>query len=412
MKFSTGLIHLSLSALIVNGCAFSKDDKSKKDQNPVVIQQGPQAKETGDSVTSADLESLRMEPREELHAYDVIVKWKENKKAKIILEGLGQKFSLEGTQHSSATFICKKAEEFTIHARTFSYGSDSPNEFDIKSKCPTDIELIGNAFNQFPETNYKFGRLVLHDRTTLNLDGKNLDLEVKQLLVEGTAEIRSYQSNDIDKENVDMNKAPIISIKAEKAGPFGNSQAGQIEFHLIGLNGKPGRSGDELEKENSEFQKKRKLNRAGENGTDSKISARITLGGFDTIPIPPIPSFCKTQAGPGKDGLPGEDGLSGEDGQHGMNTPKLILKIEESKDFVVNILQIPGIGGAGGKGGSAILGGAGGAPGKINPSSCASLPAKPGNKGTDGKPGSDGQPGKTGAITPPDLSPNIRHFIR
>lgn len=174
----------------------------------------------------------------------------------------------------------------------------------------------------------QYDRLFLKRGARFITNGANIRLEIKELISED-ALITTFE--------------PDVVAKARTAGRHG----GHLEIHIGKATGKL------------------KIELRGEKGGEGAPgkSPDITLKG---PPGNEGPSFSFLTGGGGLAGSPGgrgAPGFPGENGFSGGNSGSAYIKINDDKDFVLELSRLPGAGGspgAGGQGGSGGDGGLGG----------------------------------------------------
>lgn len=260
-----------------------------------------------------------------------------------------------------------------------------------------DLELEGHVHPEDPKYKALFGsevrtwrRVSAAPGTIISTLGQPFRLKAKEIEAPSLV-VRSFSEEQAQK--VDL-KLPVdggkMQIEAERA-------RGVIYFELRGRDGRSGAEGSALDPKSK--------GEPGKPGLDGElrrvqVSSCSRPGSCSKKKCTRIP----TSGEPGKEGPAGRKGGSGF---RGGNTPELVVRIRDSKELRMDVLQREGRGGAGGNGGPGGPGGAGGKAGRVIygkkattffPADCGG--AKEGEAGPQGPRGPSGDPGAEGKRRP------------
>ncbi len=181
-----------------------------------------------------------------------------------------------------------------------------------------------------------YQRLVLREGSRLVTEGRDLTIEVDEIVAEGGV-IESFPEKREAGYGQAGRSSGSIRIRARKA-------QGHLTIISRGEIGGPGLL-----------------------GTIGATGAMGSEGSPAKFWEDPNNFLCQVPAGNGGQGGVGARGTTGGTGYAGGNAASVQVQIAEESDFVVSAEFIPGIGGRGGWGGPGGLGGPGGPAGKFAP---------------------------------------------
>ncbi|MFN7727882.1 MAG: hypothetical protein ACK5P7_01865 [Bdellovibrio sp.] len=395
-KLASSLVLLPVLAM--PACAFKKES-TKDDPKPVIVLEN----QSGDVVSDNEV-VISFVPGKPFE-YQAVVSWPSNKRiyARILYpknphnpKSDGEQGTNVGADQSSYAILCPSGSGFDIQ---FSYtnGTKSPPVTYHKSiSCPNDFEISGTVSSAARLPKELTGRLFFKRGAVLKINSENLNLNLIGIHVDQNASIEatSYSPS--------ANSDAQIKIAAQSA-------SGTLLLNVSGAVGTNGRSGEELQKENSYVEKLKASAPAsgarGNNGNSDQHCRRAPGRGVEGSEN--CRTVCTREPGAGGKGANGTvAGLDGKDGAPGAFTPSIQVEIKDPKDFRLNIDLAPGAGGIAGAAGKGQPGGPGGSPGVKPEFVCTPAAYGPqGDPAPDGKPGTNGAPG---GCSPIKLSESLK----
>lgn len=254
------------------------------------------------------------------------------------------------------------------------------SDLTVQAHSPKDVEIRDVVLSK--NLNVEANRIYLQGQITTN--GKSMVLKARKIYSD-SAWVRTFDSNSPQPDPRNYVGSSII-LQAEKL-------FGSLDVNLLGLDGRPGRSGDEFEV--------RAGTRSPLNGTPgqaglSEPREQCTRGrGPDAAPVCRTYFVCTRQPTSGTAGAHAPRAESGEDGSNGGHTGNLSIITEDLSEAKITIHTRPGRGGQGGAPAAVRPAGKGGAAGAMDPHGVCT-PAQAGADGRPGIPGRAGQNGKNG----------------
>jgi hypothetical protein len=406
---SLTLLPLSLAILNVSACAFKEDtpeqpkvSEAKPSDIVDTIERGREQQATDIKLTNENVK-IRFDELPDPNAYRVVITWPANIKRMQIVRAKDARPTIVAGQN-----------EFSEHVRggeTVSYGLLVQDSFgahlqalNLEAVAPVDLELRKRK-DLAEDTLVRVNRVFFNGGGFVT-NGFNLTIETNSLIIpeeigfpraptpiDGAHVLTVFPGTQIDGNQ--MSAGSKIRITAKFA-------TGKMILGLIGANGKPGRSGQELESQQSPHKRNSPdPNRKGANGLDaiSVLTQRPCAplnNGLDISCDIPTPK-CERQPTNGENGLIGEVGYNGEQGERGGNTGSIHFFIQDHSQFTADILFRKGKRGDGGAPGPGFPGGKGGTAGKTAAACGTAVDGADGPVGPSGKPG---EPGLNGDLGP------------
>jgi hypothetical protein len=387
-----------LPVLTMSACAFKKESK-KDDPKPVIVLEN----QSGDVVSDNEV-VISFVPGKPFE-YQAVVSWPSNKRiyARILYpknphnpKSDGEQGTNVGADQSSYAILCPSGSGFDIQF-TYTNGTNSPPVTYNKSiSCPNDFEISGTVSSSARLPKELTGRLFFKRGAVLKINDEKLNLNLIGIHVDQNASIEaiSYSTS--------ANSDAQIKITAQSA-------SGTLLLNVRGADGTAGRSGEDLQKENSYVEKLRaSVPASGTRGSPGssdehcrRNAGRNADGGENCKLI------CTREPGAGGKGANGTvAGLDGKNGEPGAFTPGIQVEIKDPKDFRLNIDLTPGAGGIAGAAGKGQPGGTGGLPGVKPDNVCT--PAAHGPQGDSAPNGNPGTNGANGGCSPITLSHSLK----
>lgn len=256
-------------------------------------------------------------------------------------------------------------------------------------KIPRDFQVQGIV--EASEIGPEFNRLFIEKDSTLLSRGVDVSVDVNEIIAREGARITSLPASAVAAPNTKGASVGLIHIKAHAA-------TGVLTILSMGQSGGTGIKGT--------------------SGSVGAPGARGSNGEADyysecwMVRLPRIPVgvllregpghcskswYCKRQTGDGTPGGQGLPGGAGTPGQAGGDTARILVEVDQPRDFEIHHELIPGFGGAGGSGGDGGPGGPGGEPGSRDSHNQCRVASR-GPTGPRGKSGAQGAPGPAGNI--------------
>jgi hypothetical protein len=390
MTFSIRNLVMIGLCLSLGACAFKKEDAEQKKTDQLVEDVTKKVNEQNGTAVELNKTnvSIEFEPSSPGY-YNLIINWPETVGTmEIFLNG-----QLEKSVSGDDTFkkLVHTEDEIKINLRAYAsvaMGGRLLSIYEREEVVPKDI-VIERILDLSEDTTITARRLFILKQGRILTKGYKLTVNVDQILIgalpplgraEDSYHIVTYR--DSDKASTSLNSS--IEINS-------NTAEGNLYVALIGLNGKDGRDAKEFALPFAG------LAQAGANGINGVTGYSNEICGADHEGCY-SERYCETEPTNGGNGKDGAPGTNGENGENGGSTGSLSIKIQNSSNFSVNVLQRPGLGGKGGAGTPGQKGGPGGAAGSPSPSCEKAQPGQPGKDGRNGAPGQDGECGVLGAV--------------
>lgn len=383
------IVALGLLILGLAGCAFKKEDGNDELKNRSVDElarelQEKEQERTKKELLSMDEISFEVIEEKEIHHYQIAIKYPQRDGVRIFISHNGA--TVDNLQSGiRIPSLSGKTHTFTITAYN-SLGSPLISANKVVA-VPQDITVLA-PLELDRDTVLEGGRILFKKDSFIKTKGHLLTVHAKKLIVEPDFLIFTF-SPDEKWTDTKFLSGGSISIMALEATGF-------LSIKLQGASGENGRSGDELLLKNPAMLIPTS-NLHGRAGTDGRVGQepcfevkRSMCGKILT---------CEVHPTNGEDGKTGPQGLHGENGHDGGDTGNLFIKIENERNFQLQLELNPGKAGRPGKGGQGGPGGQGGKAGKQSHPTCrAALDGKAGAQGPVGNDGKAGSPGKLGTI--------------
>lgn len=402
---------ISVAIFQVSACAFKEDTPEKpkvQETKPSdivdTIERGRDQQATEIKLTNENVK-IRFDEMPDPNSYRVVITWPANIKRMQIVRAKdarptiinGQnEFSEQVRGGETVSYGLLVQDSFGAHLQALSLEAVAPLDLVVDSEV-----LLKN--DRIIEVN----RLVFRPNGMLCTNGFNLSIESNTLIVDERDQ-SALKGALIDQAHIltvfpgaeiegnQMKEGSKIRISAKVA-------TGKMILGLIGANGKPGRTGTELENQQNP-NKRKSLDpiRKGADGLDaiSVLTHRPCAplnNGMDISCDIPTPR-CDRQPTNGKNGLVGEIGIDGEQGQSGGDTGLVFFHIDDHSKFSADILFRKGKEGAGGAPGPGFPGGKGGLAGKTAAGCGTAVDGTDGPMGPSGNPGKPGERGSIGSF--------------
>lgn len=355
-KFSRLSVYAaSAVCLTLSACAFSKNEGPTDDQKTI-------------KSLNAQLEANRPLVAEDfkhefisgaqLNDYTARISWPANRPLTIkLIQNDRVLKTINGLEQNTHELKCDDGY-LTYSAEVISAAAGRVSEPKIKIPCPFDYTVVQGISN-LEVLKQVTGKLQLQHGSTIALSSQDLELNVRELEIDGIANIITMNSNrTADRDDAYRKPSPTIRIHAKKAKGVLVLQLNGVDGHTApdgvlvpdpSLDGAPGAPGQAEEV-------------CGE--------GRVTKNG-ETIPGK-CRMKCTVQPQNGADGrrpmvkvddkfVPKKGG-KGSNGIPGVGTSKVDLQILDSSAFRVEIAFNPGLASEPGRG-DFPKGGVGGAPG-------------------------------------------------
>lgn len=384
-------ILISLLCLTLGACAFSKDEAEKK---KVLVNQGAQEdvletieQQAFSGQLSDENVRVEFEENDAPGVYDLVISWPKAIPSMKVAVGDMPYTIISKASNYKATATNDQTYQIHLVAQN-SLGGDISSYTKIV-RAPKDI-VIKKRHDLTEGTKIKVNRLYFYDGGLIQTNGFNLEITANKIytttpLNDGKmsgffdAHILTNPPTQVAQTEKQHNGS-IISIDAEKA-------YGRLRIALIGMNGQNGEAGKDAVADAA-------LN--GANGTDGVTKLLVeSCVGADGMPCRQKPNLqCTSNPTDGSNGKKGYTGGRGGDGWNGGNSGQTAIFIQDSSEFLLEVMQRRGQPGKGGPGGKGSAGGLGGSAGANPQGKCrAAKNGANGPAGDDGPRGQDGQPG-------------------
>jgi hypothetical protein len=401
-RVAFSLIALTLSSAVFSACAFKKSEPAPPTTAESVVDklQKEKSREAADGVLTKDNVSIEFVENPMPNSYQMIVRWPPS------IRNITFRVNDGSTQIKNnihfAEFAVLGGERQKIEMVSYGTVSAVPlSAIILDTQSPIDF-VVDNIVELEKDRQIKGNRLFLRSPGRIQTNGFNLTIDVNKLMVDedervkrgdiaftSLAQILTFVPGTVAKTDRDR-IGSVISINAREAH-------GDLRVAMVGVNGRMGVSGAVREKTMPDAPKRiaaaPRPEAQGTPGSQSPDSpGGPARGGYDNA-RPPTQGVCINQPGNGGPGLGGDRGVRGGPGERGGNAGTLILNVENSKNFLVEVRQKAGSGGKGGVGGPGFPGGLGGLPGKPR-DKCNPAEAGPqGPTGLEGLSGADADNG-------------------
>ncbi len=334
-------------------------------------------------------------PGADPNVYAARFSWPANRPLQITAKFLSAEVkTFDGRTQNSFEILCSGGRvKFDI--QIISAESKTLSSFEINEICPIDFIVVGD-FSNMTMLKEVTGRLYLKNGASITVTSAPLRLELNELIIQGKATIKTFDSNRTPSWNKDFKtQAPAISIRAKKAtgllalelnGVDGFKGLDKSPVYDANLNGGQGAIGAHKPR----CQPNRTLSTAGVGGDElpgrcEDVCTQSPKEGFPGLQ--PTVKLADGSTVPRK-------GSKGDSGSPAVGTSKVTLQIAEPGNFETDITFNPGKAGAPGLG-ALPMGGTGGPPG-VNPGAgCVSAGSGP--NGANGIRGDAGDPVSNGS---------------
>jgi hypothetical protein len=382
----------------LSACSFREDPNAEKKADPVPVREAVNKH----TISKRDFR-IEFLPQERPNDYLIRLHWPAGKDVALNitrvrpLDGAGRPEGIAESEVVSAASGGSKDVGYCPTNRTFSVvvtvvspvtGFEQTHQID--SHCPYDFVLnrtdsiqgVLRTINYHPQA--PKGRLFLFNGARLT-STEDAQLEVSQLIVEGSANIELKPDSNITLRPLENWRAPKLRIKADSA------RGGHLKLLLEGRNGDDGAQPAARSTNPA-------LNGSPGQAAQLRVDCRPRPAGRlspDTAGET-CSKVCVQAPTAGSAGQPGQRrGEDGRPGLPGIGTSEVELYIAQIHDLQVSVELKPGRGGQGSPGGLGEPGGQGGAAGPNTDNACS--PAAAGPNGPDAPAGPRGPDGANGA---------------
>lgn len=392
--------------LFVNACAFEKDSGEKLKPSDEVVEnlKNQQVQESVDGKLTEENVRVWFEELPTAGLYELNISWpKDIARAELAIND--DERILTGIH--SYKQIVEDDREFKIRLKSHGSLISNLSIYTAKVKSPKDY-LVRTLRTLKEDEAIKANRVFFLSGARIETLGHSLSIETNFLIVEDTLDttegaavfkktnIITNLPNRVATEKRELLGSNIY-IKAKKA-------VGHLAIAMIGVDGRNGRSGEQIAAE-----KGLDLNYIdpalnGKNGANAESfeAKEICMPGASDIPCFSADIQCSRPATAGTPGLKGNKGEDAEDGWQGGSSGNLFVIVEDPSAFSLSVLKKAGLPGQGALGSPGYPGGKAGKSG-VNSHPCkAPESARDGDRGDKGKDGDNGAPGKDGVI---EISP-------
>ena len=386
--------------LALSACAFKKDDGEKTTKTaaepPPTVDVVEQIKsEQAKNASNGQLteENVQVSFAEgEMGIYKMTISWPTDI-AKVFVVANDAKEIVIGA--SSITFDVQHGKENTIELTAFDTIGSPVSVYKVTRKSPLDV-IISTPRYMNEDGSIEANRLYIQPEGYIVTRGHHLNIFVNKLYVRDSAHKQDnlfIAYSHIRTQEVRKNGSELFEFRNSSITIAAKKAVGTLSVSMVGFNGRHGIGGAELEMVTG-ISRQRNTKLDGVNGLD-EATKRIPK-----TPDSPAQLICARAAGNGQDGAQGAPGTNGEKGQNGGDTGNLLVTIDDSSEFSLEVGTQVGRGGKGALGSPGHEGGNGGAPGKtLGVCSHVPSPGKKGANGADGVSGADGLNGKVGTIS-------------
>ncbi len=395
---------LVCAQILMAGCSFRENPGAEKAADPAPVREAVNKH----TISKRDFR-IEFLPQERPNDYLIRLHWPAGKDVALNITrvrpldnsgravGHAESEVINGNLSSHIAGHCRSSRAFAVYVTVVSPLSGLDITHELLGYCPNDVQVVRHEeiSDVLREINYHpqapKGRLFLLNGARLT-STEDSQLDISQLIVEGTASIELKPDAQITQRLPEQWKAPKLRLKAQSA------RGGHLKLILEGRNGDDG-------VQPPQRSANPQLNGAAGEAAQVRVDCRPRRAarlGADTVG-----ETCHTICTkPPTNGAPGQPGQRrGEDGRAGLpgiGTSEVELDIAELGELQLSLELKPGQGGQGSRGGLGEPGGQGGAAGANTDNACTAASSGPhGEAAPAGARGADGAHGSCGRIRLP-----------